>query len=272
MAKAEKMSTTDKALELLRLFTLDRPEIGLSDICRLAGRDKATAFRHLSALESSGLLEKVADSRRYRIGPFVLRLAQLRERSVPRRESVRPVLAHLAEVTGETAHVSLLQDGELVTLAHHEPRAHANRVAIHERALPLHATASGNAVLAFADDEQRAALGGDLRAFTDHTAATESALDQSLSEARRTGFGISDQGFELGVTGIAAPLFDDSGRVAGSVAVASVSARITPELVARIRRELQQAARTITETWGGTIPDSLTAAWGLAGTDGKVLP
>lgn len=265
------MSTTDKALELLRLFTLNQPEIGLSDICRLAGRDKATTFRHLSALESSGLLEQMADTRRYRIGPFVLRLAQLRERSVPRRETVRPVLAHLAEVTGETAHVSLLQGGELVTLAHHEPKVHANRVVIHERALPLHATASGNAVLAFADAAQRKAAGGDMRAFTDHTTATDEALDRSLCEARRTGFGVSNQGFELGVIGIAAPLFDDSGCVAGSVAVASVSARITPELVALIKAELQQAAQTISESWGGTIPATLTAAWGVARTDGKDL-
>ena len=264
------MSTTDKALELLRLFTLNQPEIGLSDICRLAGRDKATTFRHLSALESSGLLEQMADSRRYRIGPMVLRLAQLRERSVPRREAVRPVLAHLAEVTGETAHVSLLQGGELVTLAHHEPQVHANRVVIHERALPLHATASGNAVLAFANAAQRAALGSEICAFTQHTATTEAALHHLLSEVRLVGFGVSDQGFELGVTGIAAPLFDDSDCVAGAVAVASVSARITPELVTRIKAELRQAARTITESWGGTIPKSLRAVWGETEADGRI--
>ena len=255
------MSTTGKALDLLRHFTFDRPEIGLSDLCRLAGRDKATTFRHLAALESSGLLEQVAGSRRYRIGALPLRLAALRERSVPRRAAVRPVLAHLAAATGETAHVAILQGGELMSLAQHESPVHANRVVVHEMSLPLHATASGNAVLAYADAALRAEARANLRRFTEHTLASEAAFDRVIADARRIGFGVSEEGFELGVIGIAAPLFDDSGSAVGSVAVASVASRMTTDLSLQIRDELRAAARSISASWGGMIPAELEAAW-----------
>jgi DNA-binding IclR family transcriptional regulator len=71
---------------------------------------------------------------------------------------------------------------------------------------------------------------------------------------------MSDQTFETGVTGFAAPLFDSSG-IAGAVAVAAVSSRVTPELQTIILTELIKAARTISANWGGTIPPALAAAW-----------
>ena len=98
------MSTIAKAMELLDFFSLERPEIGLSDFHRLAGRDKATTFRHLTALESAGLLEQNPTTRAYRIGPAVLRLAHMREITLPRRAGLRIALPRLAEVTGETGH------------------------------------------------------------------------------------------------------------------------------------------------------------------------
>ena len=89
------MSTVEKAFTLLRRFAADRAEIGLSDMQRLSGRDKATTYRYLCALESVGLLEQDSQSRAYRIGPAVPRLAHLRELTMPRCESVRLVLPHL---------------------------------------------------------------------------------------------------------------------------------------------------------------------------------
>ena len=52
------MSSASKALELLSHFNTTRPEIGLSDMCRLAGRDKATTYRHLQVLEAAGFVEE----------------------------------------------------------------------------------------------------------------------------------------------------------------------------------------------------------------------
>lgn len=255
------MSTIAKAMELLNQFSIERPEIGLAEFQRLMKRDKATTYRHLSALVSAGLLEKHPDTQKYRIGAAVLRLAHQREVTMPRRAGVRLVLPGLAEATGETAHATLLEGSELITLAHHESTMHSTRVVMHEAMLPLHATASGMAVLAYAGEPLMKAAIRAMRRFTEHTHGDEDTLRAHVAKARETGFGVSQDGFEAGVHGIAAPLFDASGKVAGAVAVASLSSRMIPELGATIRRELAQAARRITTSWGGTVPQELEIAW-----------
>jgi len=254
------MSTIEKAMELLDFFSLDRPEIGLSDFHRLARRDKATTFRYLSALESVGLLEQNPANRAYRIGPAVLRLAHMREITLPRRAGLRVALPRLAEATGETAHASLLGATGLTTLAHHESPLHSARVVLHESRLPLHATASGLATLAFGGSDLMDRAKASLSAYTETTARSTEELETAVASARTAGFAISNQTFEQGVTGFGAPLFDSTG-IAGSVAVAAVSSRVTPGLQATILNELRQAAQTISANWGGTIPASLAAAW-----------
>ena len=257
------MSTIAKAMELLDFFSLDRPEIGLSDFHRLARRDKATTFRHLSALESVGLLEQNPATRAYRIGPAVLRLAHMREVTLPRHAGLRVALPRLAEATGETAHASLLDATGLTTLAHHEAPQHSARVVLHESRLPLHATASGIAALAFGgEDLMKRALAA-MPAYTETTARSPEDLAAAVARARASGIAISNQTFETGVTGFAAPLFDSSG-IAGAVAVAAVSSRVTPGLQTLILTELIQAAETISANWGGSIPPALAAAWATA--------
>jgi len=97
------MGTVAKALSLLTLFNQSRPEIGLSDVTRLSGLNKATAYRLLSELQAQGFVEQVGTDRAYRLGPEIMRLAALREAAVPLLSVAREVLDRLCTATGETA-------------------------------------------------------------------------------------------------------------------------------------------------------------------------
>lgn len=255
------MSTVAKATELLGFFTPQRPELGLSELRTLAGRDKATTYRHLEALESAGLLEQDPVTKTYRIGPAVLRLAHLREATMPRKSGVLRPLETLAEATGETAHASLLTGTELTTLATRASVRHSTRVVISEETLPLHATGSGLAILAQSGDDllQRAVAAA--RRYTDNTLTTPEALKAAVVQTRATGFGESVESFETGVHGIAAPIFDQTGRATGAIAVATVASRMTPDLRRLICEALTKAARAATTAWGGTVPPALETTW-----------
>lgn len=255
------VSTVTKAVELLNLFSAERAEIRLAEFQRLTGRDKTTTYRHLSALESTGLLEQDSTSRAYRIGPAVLRFSHIRELTVPRRAGVRMVLPGLAEVTGETAHASILQGDTLMTLADHASGRHSARVILDNPVLPFHATASGLAVLAFADDSLKSVAYRQLETFTDATVTEPAEIESLLQSIRASGFGVIENSFEQGVCGIAVPLFDSTLKVAGSVAIASVTSRATDQLKQLIKKELIIAARSITSSWGGRIPASLESVW-----------
>lgn len=258
------MGTTAKALKLLNLFSVDRPEIGLTEFAKLAGYDKATTHRRLNDLAECGFVEQDPGSRAYRLGPAVLRLAYLRERTFPAREAAMPALQALARATSETVHLSLIQGHEgLSTLAHIGSTAHGMRVYVDEaEILPFHATASGIAVLAYSAAEfTDEILGRALEPYTDDTVTDLASLRRRIDSARSRGFGYSDGGFEPGVFGLAAPVFDHNGLCNGAIAVATPQSRIDDDTRTAHCRALVVAASAITTAWGGQLPDHIQAAW-----------
>lgn len=258
------MSSAARTLELLSYFSASQPEIGLSQLCRLAGRDKATTHRHLQVLEEAGFVEQNALTKGYRLGPALLQLAQTRELTVPRKAGAQQALRQLCEVTGETSHVTVLSGTVVYALTACESTEHSIRVIMDTQTTPLHATASGLCALAFGPDELMAVATANMQAYTAQTMTTANALEQAVAQARLCGIARAVCSFEADVASLAAPLFDQSGLFAGAVSVASVATRFTPDLEARIRENLILASRDITHNWGGTIPDAIAASWETA--------
>ncbi|APE43881.1 IclR family transcriptional regulator [Sulfitobacter alexandrii] len=259
------MGTITKALELLDHFTKARSEIGLGDFVRLTGRDKATVHRHLTELEQNGFLEQDAISRAYRLGPALLRLTAVREAAFPVRRLLRPIVTELAEDIGELAHASLLQGDMLSSVFHFDPLRHGTQVSFDAaEMLPLHATSSGLAVLAFSGVETTdRVLGQTLRAMTDKTITDPAVLRDMLEEVRKGGISQLDSAFDTEVTSQGAPLFGHHGRVIGALSVAVPRARATPQMMAHITPRLRAAAQAATQSLGGRYPE-FTARNGAA--------
>lgn len=241
------MGTVGKALDLLDLFTRAAPQHGLSQLARASGVNKATCHRLLTELESRGLVEQTGPAREYRLGPATLRLAALREAAVPTREAAMPILRRLAETTGETAHLSHLVAGRLLTLAF----AYASRPGVKvmmEDAdlLPFHATASGAAVLSHLPDS----------AMIIATAPDPQALKARIDATRTKGYAETLSTFEKDVHSFAVALFDATGLCTGALAVACAAPRMTPALHATITANLGVAGAEITQLWGGQPPTS----------------
>jgi DNA-binding IclR family transcriptional regulator len=257
------MGTVAKALELLDHFTRANPRIGLSDLARMADLNKATCYRLASALCDHGLLEQLGDSREYRLGSGVLRLASLREAHVPTRDAAMPALTRLAAETGETAHLSILLRGQLRPLAHAYSSAHVTRVTMEDTdVLPLHATSSGLAVLAFGSADLRVSvLASGLPRLTAATLTNPGVLLARIKHAQTIGYAESEGGFAAEVHSLAAPLFDRAGICTGALAVAALATRMGGAERDRIRTALLRAAREITQLWGGHLPPSLSQSW-----------
>lgn len=254
------MQTVDKAVELLGLFSEHEPEIGLSEISRRANFDKATSHRLLLALAKHGLVEQNPDNRRYRIGPGVLRLARVRETTMPLTAIVQPVLKRLVDGTGETAHFTLLSGRNLATIAIRESRR-SNRVNMTlGESLPLHATASGLVILAFLEDKKPLIMKTlKLEPFTELTMIDRTQIDPVLEKARELGY-VSNLGYyEVDVCSIAAPVFDSSGSPMGAIAVAAPQARFTEENQEIIKTQVVAAAAEITSRTGGRMPSERVA-------------
>jgi len=264
--RGTRLGTVLKALELLDYFTQRRPQIGLSDLHRLAGLNKATCFRLMSELAEAGLVEQIGSTREYRIGPAVLRLAALREAHVPTREAAMPILRRMAEATGETAHLSHRVGDKLVTLAFAYASTHATRVMMEDAdVLPWHATSSGHAVLAFLPAEDRdAILARPLPQVTPQTETDPARLTEQIAQVARNGFAETAGTFERDVKSIAVPLFGPGMQLVGALGIVAPTSRITPDLHQTMLRETIRAADDIIALWGGEVPAPLRKIWGTA--------
>ena len=253
------MRTIDRALGLLGLFSEQRPAIGLSELARLARYDKATTHRYLAALLRRGFLEQDLRTRTYRLGPSLIRLARVREHTHPIEAAVAPILAHLVKTTGETAHFSMLCGDELATLAVAEsPKVNRVIVEIGET-LPLHATSSGLAYLAFAPAKiVEAALSQPLAAFTPATLSDPERIRALLETCRKSGIAASTDGYEEGVFSVAAPVFNSGDAVCGAVAVAAPISRRRQLAETVMREAVREAAAAITRALGG-VPGAAEA-------------
>jgi IclR family acetate operon transcriptional repressor len=259
------MQTVDKALGLLGFFSEGRPAIGLSEIARLSGFNKATTRRFLLALEKHGFVEQDAKTRAYRLGPGLLRLARVREAVSPVQAVVQPILEDLVSRIGETAHFSLYAGGSLATIGLVESTK-SNRVMLERgEAIPLHATASGIAFMAFARPKiVDSALGKTLTGHTANTTTDVEELRKQLRSVRKAGVAVANGSYEDGVCGIASPVFADDGFAIGAVAIAAPKSRAQRKVIASIQSEVRQAASAITTAMGREPHPAITRAQGVA--------
>ncbi|WP_415919760.1 IclR family transcriptional regulator [Tateyamaria sp. SN6-1] len=257
------MSTIAKALGLLDLFSEAQPHLGLTDVQRLTGRDKATVHRHLVSLEDMGFLEQDQTTRAYRLGPSISRLAGMRARTVPEVEMVRSVVDALSQAAGELVHLSRLQGFDLVDVYHAEFHTHPVRVSFDAYGLPpLFATASGKAYLAFSTpglldlalEDPRTVQSGDAKPARDDIAL-------ELKRTAQRGYARNRDRLRLGVSSVAIPVFDASARAFATCAIAYPTTRGSAVREAELGALLMAHGRAVTEAMGGAVPPDVQAIW-----------
>jgi len=238
-----------KGLRVLMVFTSEEPELVLAEVARRAGMDNATAFRLLNTLTMLGFVEKVADSRRFRL---TLKCLELGFNAIARtdlRTQARPVLRSLVGETSEAASIGVLDAGEIVYIE--RIQAGLARLGVDVRIgsrVAVHSTAIGHAILGFLPRETQVKI---LEArprvkLTERTVVSLDALLKRLQQARGRGYAVSDQENVPGVCVLAAPVLDADGFPVAAISVAAPAMRIAiGDFEKQVRKPLLHAAETL---------------------------
>ncbi len=246
------MSTVGKAMAVLKAFDALRPDMGLTEIARATGFDKATTRRLLIQLSEQGMIEHDEESHRYRLGPALVRLSRIREIHFPFLEIARPFVLALADETGETTHLSEFEGGFLnSTFVADSTRANRVSVATGVR-LPLNGTASGLAWLAHAPESYvDQYLSQPLEAPTRFTLTDPREIRSILAETRIRGYSVGIQGHEEGVYSTGAAIFGRDRLPIGAIAIACPLVRIDETAAARFGERVRAAANEISARLSG---------------------
>lgn len=237
-------SVTSKVTSILLAFNEGSVHT-LTEIARLAGLPVSTAHRLAAELTASGLLERTDDGH-YRVGlPLRMLGADWGTATAGApglTECGANVLEDLAAATRCRARLGVLAGLEV----HYVEKQPGHRLvpAFHPAAtLPAHATALGRALLAFAGpDVVRAVLALGLRAYTPHTITSADRLRRALTVTRLSRVAVTRGELELGVCGVATPVFGPGGDVVAAIelTVGDLGGNLPPALAA-----LAVAARSL---------------------------
>jgi DNA-binding IclR family transcriptional regulator len=232
-------------LRLVEIVTAAADPLDLSAVVEASGLTRPTAYRLLRVLGEEGWLERVGRSE-WRPGSRLRRLAPARTTTPDPAEVVQPVLHQLADATGETACLHLLDGSTALLVAGAESSAHALRrvTAIGERT-PLTRGSAGIAILAQLDPASQDRLLAKLSP-TDRT-----KLRKRLVATAEQGWCESSGENHPGVAGIAAPIsISPGGPVLGSISIAGPANRWTQAARHRATRLLTSACQEASRQLG----------------------
>lgn len=246
-----RLSSVGGALRLLKTFTVEEPELGITALAKRLGVAKSTAHRLASTLVAEGFLEQNPLDGRYRLGLLLFSLgAQVRRRMDVSEQAV-PHLHALREQTGETVHLAVLHDTEILYLRNIDS-AHAVRTRSYLGVrMPAYCTSEGRALLAYSPPLVVAhVLRGRLAPRTVRTLTDKAQLTQLLAQVRQSGYALDDEESEDGMRGVAAPVFDASGAVVAAVGLVGPTQRVSKTSLRKFAALVVQAGHAISSRLG----------------------
>lgn len=244
------VQSVDRAVTVLEILAR-RDEAGVTEIAAELGVHKSTASRLVGALHHRGLLDRVGERGRYRLGLGMVRLAGAAAARADLPRAAGEVCAGLADELGETVNVAVLHDGQVVNISQALGRAAVSSYNWVGRRTPAHATSSGKVLLAFAPAAtRRAALEGPLPRFTGHTITEPADLDRALTEVARVGWAATAEELEIGLHAVAAPVRAADGRVVAAISASGPTYRLPAAAFPVVARTLIEAATRVTVRLG----------------------
>jgi IclR family acetate operon transcriptional repressor len=211
-AESVRIQSVDRAIDLLLAVAVAPPAAATAPaLAQACGLNRATAWRLLKTLQVRGLVTVDAATGRYAIGPTA---AEIGNAAGPDAliAIAHPVLERVCGETGETASLAVPGMGGLTYIDEVLPTAVLTASWL-GRSVPLHATSTGKALLAFLPPaELRQVLGSRLLAFTGTTITDADELAAELAVTRARGYGVCAGELESSLFGVSAPVLDRAGR------------------------------------------------------------
>jgi IclR family acetate operon transcriptional repressor len=235
-----RIRSVSKAISVLSYIAAQETARPARQVSEALGLPIATAYHLLDTLVDEGMLSK--DERRlYGLGPRVGALADAYHRQTAPPARLLAALRKVADETGETTYLSSRRRDEVVLIQVLEGR-HPVRVAgLHTGyGANLHARASGKVLMAFGSPDlfERYIAHQPLLAMTPNTITDPDTLRTELDRIRQRGYGLDEEEFALGVTCVAAPIFDGDTAIAALTIAAPTGrfAEAAESLVAAVCR------------------------------------
>lgn len=245
------VQTIQRAASILRCFTVESPELGLTTISQRTGLHKSTVSRLLTALQREGLVAQNEATGKWQLGLGLLNLAGTILAHMDLRSVAREHLLALAGKTQENVNLTIRDGDEGVIvefIASTKPIRYAGRLG---QRVPLPGTSTGKILLAFLPPEERKQVLAQIHSTSKRGHRSgQQALRQVLDQVQARGYAISHEEFEEGLSEVAAPIQDHTGRIVAAVGVSGPTYRMGSGQIEKFIEPLLRASGGISEKLG----------------------
>jgi len=211
------VQSLERGLEIMRVFSAERPSMTVSEVAQMVGLTRATVRRFLLTLSELGYVKEKFN--RFELTPQVLELGYAFLSSLSFPDVALPKLEELVALTGESSEAAILDRGDVVYVARVAgPALMTVSVNIGARR-PAYATSLGRAMLAgLSEFELRSYLDQyELKPMRAGTVIDQSLFLSQLEKVREHGFAFVNQELEEGLIALAVPVKDTQGAVIGAI-------------------------------------------------------
>lgn len=215
--------------------------LSLEDITRTVRLAKTTVHRLLYSLAKIGYVERNDQTGRYALaGKFF----EIGRDALPHRRLLalaRPMMKNLVTRFGVSAHLGVLEQGQVVYIAVEQSSNPFRCAATVGHSCYCHSTSIGKSILAHLGEEEllNVIARQGLPRLTARTITSRSALNDELARVREAGFA-TDQGENIeGVICVGAPIFDRGGRVLAAASASAPAGQMEGQLET-LQREMRR--------------------------------
>lgn len=247
-----------KAMKLLDLFTGGTHELTLKEISVKADIPKPTAYRLLSALESSGMLYKMKENEhdsRYRLGLKLLELGQIVSEQLELRDIALPYMEKLAYEINEVIHLVIINQDKATYIEKVESSRALRLFTKIGKSVPLYIGSGPKLLLAYLSEEKQDEIinGSDIYPFQNHHPMDRKKLKKELVTIRKEGYAYSIGEQDADTTGISYPLYDYRNQVIAALTISGLSSYFEGESLTAIKRASVPTAENISKELGYRI-------------------
>ncbi len=246
------LQSVQTALKVLETVATKQP-IGVTDIARHLQITKMTAQRCLQTLHVCGWIKTERDSpqTRWQITSKAFSIGRHVAENGNLRETALPVMKKLWEEIGESIHLVIAEGGRAVLLERLETPHPVRLFLPMGGSAPLHAVASGKALLAFYDEEavERYIAQG-LEKLTEFTVTEPDSVRKQMKQIRSRRWAIAVDELAYGASAAASPIFDAKGHVVASLTISCPTSRFPKSVRGKYVALLAEAATEISRHLG----------------------
>jgi len=250
-----RVPAVERAFAILRVLAAGGP-LSLAEVVEESGLNKSTTFYTLRTLVTLDVVAYDEGTRTYTLGPALMELGMIASGQFSDVAVAKRNLAELLEIMNVTIALCRRVSLTEITMVDILERARRVRIAVQAGELqPITAGAVGRAFLAF-DDRQTVdrVLKDGLKEFTPKSITRPAVFRNELIAMRERGWAVDHEGFALGVSTVAAPIFGADGKIALVAAAVGFTSLLTDEVAKEYGENLRRVCDRIGHILGGITP------------------